>query len=230
MNPATARPLGGPSPALNILLADDHDLMRRGLKALLEARSGWSICGEARTGKEAVSMAEQFQPEVAVLDVSMPELNGLEAARQIKKVSPKTEILILSVHYSDHLIREILRAGIRGYMVKSDSDRDLINAVETLARHKPFFTSCATELILTHSRRVQTDSATSTDLVERLTPREREIVQLISEGKSSKEIATVLGISIKTAETHRANIMRKLHVHSVTDLVRYAVRNEIVQP
>jgi DNA-binding NarL/FixJ family response regulator len=217
-------------PGMKILLADDHDLMRRGLKSLLEARPGWTICGEARTGGQAVSMAEEFQPEVAVLDISMPELSGLEAARQIRKLSPKTEILILSVHYSDHLIREILRAGIRGYMVKSDSDRDLVNAIETLARHKPFFTSCATELILTHSRRAQTDASSPTDLVERLTPREREIVQLISEGKSSKEIASLLGISIKTAETHRANIMRKLHVHSVTDLVRYAVRNEIVQP
>jgi DNA-binding NarL/FixJ family response regulator len=217
-------------PGMKILLADDHDLMRRGLKSLLEARPGWSVCGEARTGTQAVSMAEEFQPDVAVLDVSMPELNGLDAARQIRKVAPKTEILILSVHYSDHLIREILRIGVRGYMVKSDSDRDLVNAIETLSRHKPFFTSCATELILTHSRRVQTDASSSTDLVERLTPREREIVQLISEGKSSKEIASLLGISVKTAETHRANIMRKLHVHSVTDLVRYAVRNEIVQP
>ena len=217
-------------PGMKILLADDHDLMRRGLKSLLEARPGWTICGEARTGTQAVSMSEEFQPEVAVLDVSMPELSGLDAARQIRKVSPKTEILILSVHYSDHLIREILRIGVRGYMVKSDSDRDLVNAIETLSRHKPFFTSCATELILTHSRRVQTDASSSTDLVERLTPREREIVQLISEGKSSKEIASLLGISVKTAETHRANIMRKLHVHSVTDLVRYAVRNEIVQP
>jgi DNA-binding NarL/FixJ family response regulator len=215
---------------ITILLADDHDLMRRGLKSLLEARPGWTICGEARTGSQAVSMAEEFQPDVAVLDVSMPELNGLDAARQIRTVSPKTEILILSVHYSDHLIREILRTGVRGYMVKSDSDRDLVNAVETLSRHRPFFTSCATELILTHSRRVQTDASSTTDLVERLTPREREIVQLISEGKSSKEIASLLGISVKTAETHRANIMRKLHVHSVTDLVRYAVRNEIVQP
>jgi DNA-binding NarL/FixJ family response regulator len=217
-------------PGMKILLADDHDLMRRGLKSLLEARPGWSVCGEARTGTQAVAMSEEFQPDVAVLDVSMPELNGLDAARQIRKIAPKTEILILSVHYSDHLIREILRIGVRGYMVKSDSDRDLVNAVETLSRHKPFFTSCATELILTHSRRVQTDASSSTDLVDRLTPREREIVQLISEGKSSKEIASLLGISVKTAETHRANIMRKLHVHSVTDLVRYAVRNEIVQP
>jgi len=215
--------------SLKILLADDHDLMRRGLKSLIGPRPDWSICGEAHTGSQAVALAKQHQPDVAILDISMPELNGLEAARRIRTVSPKTEILILSVHYSDHLIREILRLGIRGYMVKTDSDRDLITAIETLAKHKPFFTTCATELILTHSQRVGANLAAPMDLSDRLTSREREIVQLVSEGKSTKEVASLLGISVKTAETHRANIMRKLQVHSVTDLVRYAVRNEIVQ-
>jgi len=215
--------------SLKILLADDHDLMRRGLKSLIAPRPEWSICGEAHTGSQAVALAKQHQPDVAILDISMPELNGLEAARRIRTVSPKTEILILSVHYSDHLIREILRLGIRGYMVKTDSDRDLITAIETLAKHKPFFTTCATELILTHSQRVGANMSAPMDLSDRLTSREREIVQLVSEGKSTKEVASLLGISVKTAETHRANIMRKLQVHSVTDLVRYAVRNEIVQ-
>ena len=216
-------------PNLKILLADDHDLMRRGLKALVAPRSDWTICGEAHTGAQAVALAKQHQPDIAILDISMPELNGLEAAKRIRTVAPKTEILILSVHYSDHLIREILRAGIRGYMVKTDSDRDLITAIETLAKHKPFFTTCATELILTHSQRAGANGSAPTDLGDRLTTREREIVQLVSEGKSTKEVASLLGISVKTAETHRANIMRKLQVHSVTDLVRYAVRNEIVQ-
>lgn len=215
--------------ALKILLADDHDLMRRGLKSLIGPRSEWSICGEAHTGSQAVALAKQHQPDVAILDVSMPELNGLEAARRIRTVSPKTEILILSVHYSDHLIREILRMGIRGYMVKTDSDRDLVTAIETLAKHKPYFTTCATELILTHTQRPNANVSSPMDLGDRLTTREREIVQLVSEGKSTKEVASLLGISVKTAETHRANIMRKLQVHSVTDLVRYAVRNEIVQ-
>jgi DNA-binding NarL/FixJ family response regulator len=214
---------------LKILLADDHDLMRRGLKSLIAPRTDWTICGEAHTGSQAVALAKQHQPDVAILDISMPELNGLEAARRIRTLSPKTEILVLSVNYSDHLIREILRLGIRGYMVKTDSDRDLITAIETLARHKPFFTTCATELILTHSQRANANLSSPMDLSDRLTAREREIVQLVSEGKSTKEVAAMLGISVKTAETHRANIMRKLQVHSVTDLVRYAVRNEIVQ-
>jgi DNA-binding NarL/FixJ family response regulator len=214
---------------LKILLADDHDLLRHGLKSLIAPRRDWTICGEAHTGSEAVALAKQHQPNVAILDISMPELNGLEAAKRIRAVSPNTEILILSIHYSDHLIREILRLGIRGYMVKTDSDKDLITAIETLAKHKPYFTSCATELILTHSQRAGANVASPMELADRLTSREREIVQLVSEGKSTKEVASLLGISVKTAETHRANVMRKLQVHSVTDLVRYAVRNEIVQ-
>jgi DNA-binding NarL/FixJ family response regulator len=216
-------------PNLKILLADDHDLLRHGLKSLIAPRKDWTICGEAHTGSEAVALAKQHQPNVAILDISMPELSGLEAAKRIRAVSPTTEILILSIHYSDHLIREILRLGIRGYMVKTDSDKDLITAIETLARHKPYFTSCATELILTHSQRASANTASPMELSDRLTAREREIVQLVSEGKSTKEVASLLGISVKTAETHRANVMRKLQVHSVTDLVRYAVRNEIVQ-
>ena len=166
---------------------------------------------------------------MVILDISMPELNGLEAARSIRKASPNTEILILSVHYSDQLIREILAAGVHGYIMKSDSDRDLITALEKLANHKPFFTSKATEVMLTGFNR----SGSSLDLENlpgsRLTAREREVVQLLSEGRSSKEVASVLGISVKTAETHRANIMRKLEIHSVSELVRYAVRNQIIE-
>src|SRR6202451_2765137 len=132
---------------LKILIADDHDLMRRGLKALVESRPGWTVCDEAHTGREAVSKAGEKKPDVVILDISMPELNGLDAARSIRKASPNTEILILSVHYSDQLIRDILDAGVRGYIVKSDSDRDLIVAVETLANHKPFLTPRATEVM-----------------------------------------------------------------------------------
>jgi DNA-binding NarL/FixJ family response regulator len=216
---------------LRILIADDHDLMRRGLKSLLESRPGWSICAEAHTGREAVTKAEELKPDIVILDITMPELNGLEAARRILKASPNSEILVLSVHYSDQLIRDILDAGIRGYIVKSDSDRDLIVAVEALANHKPFFTPRATELIL---HNFNNRSSSPSELPEitgnRLTSREREIVQLLSEGKSSKEVASVLSISVKTAETHRANIMRKLEIHSVSELVRYAVRNQIIEP
>ena len=133
---------------LRILIADDHDLVRRGIKALLQSRADWQICGEANTGREAVTKAEELKPDIVILDISMPDLNGVEAARRIRKASTNTEVLILSMHYSDQLIREIVDAGVRGYIVKSDSDRDLIIAVETLAMHKPFFTPHATEVIL----------------------------------------------------------------------------------
>jgi len=216
--------------ALRILVADDHDLMRRGLKSLLESHPGWSICAEAHTGREAVAKAEELKPDIVILDITMPELNGVEAARRILKASPNTEILVLSVHYSDQLIRDILDAGVRGYIVKSDSDRDLVIAVEALANHKPFFTPRATELILSNFNNKGGSSEMPEVIGERLTSREREIVQLLSEGKSSKEVASILSISVKTAETHRANIMRKLEIHSVSELVRYAVRNQIIEP
>jgi DNA-binding NarL/FixJ family response regulator len=216
--------------ALRILVADDHDLMRRGLKSMLETHPGWEICGEAHTGTEAVTKAQELKPHVAILDISMPEMDGLEAARQIRKNSVKTEILVLSMHYSDQLIRDILEAGVRGYVVKSDSDRDLILAVEALANHKPFFTPHATELMLTNLSASSGGLTNGTEtLKDRLTAREREIIRLISEGNSSKEVATTLGISVKTADTHRANIMRKLQVHTVSELVRYALRNQIIE-
>jgi DNA-binding NarL/FixJ family response regulator len=215
---------------LRILVADDHDLMRRGLKALLESRPGWSVCAEAHTGREAVAKAEELRPDIVILDITMPELNGVEAARRIIKASPNTEILVLSVHYSDQLIRDILDAGVRGYIVKSDSDRDLVIAVEALSNHKPFFTPRATELILSNFNNKGPVGEMPDIIGERLTSREREIVQLLSEGKTSKEVASLLGISVKTAETHRANIMRKLEIHSVSELVRYAVRNQIIEP
>jgi len=216
---------------LRIVVADDHDLMRRGLRAMLETHPGWEICGEAHTGTEAVAKVQELRPHVAILDISMPEMDGLQAARQIRQSSPKTEILVLSMHYSDQLIREVLEAGIRGYVVKSDSDRDLVLAVEALANHKPFFTQQATELMLTNLGTSASVFAGGTEtLKDRLTTREREIIRLISEGNSSKEVASTLGISVKTADTHRANIMRKLQVHTVSDLVRYALRNQIIEP
>lgn len=217
--------------SLRILVADDHDLMRRGVKAMLQSRPGWEICAEAHTGREAVTKAQELKPDIAILDISMPDLNGVDAARRIRKESPNTEVLILSVHYSDRLIRDILEAGVRGYIVKSDSDRDLIIAVETLANHKPFLTPRATEVMLTsfNEGRMHPTETPGT-IRERLTSREREIVQLLAEGKSSKEVASSLCISVKTAETHRANIMRKLQLHTVSELVRYAVRNQIVEP
>lgn len=215
---------------VRILIVDDHDLMRRGIKALLQSHAGWEVVGEAHTGREAVTKAEELKPDVVILDISMPDLNGIEAARRIRKSAPNTEVLILSVHYSDQLIRDILEAGVRGYIVKSDSDRDLIIAVETLANHKPFFTPRATEVILSNFNGARPGNDLPESVRDRLTSREREIVQLLAEGKSSKEVASSLCISVKTAETHRANIMRKLQLHTVTDLVRYAVRNQIIEP
>jgi DNA-binding NarL/FixJ family response regulator len=215
---------------LRILVADDHDLMRRGLKSLLESHPGWSVSAEAYTGREAVTKAEELKPDIVILDITMPELNGVEAARRILKASPNTEILVLSMHYSDQLIREILDAGVRGYIMKSDSDHDLVIAIEALAKHKPFFTPRANELILNNFNSKAGTAAVPDVIGDRLTSREREIVQLLSKGRASKEVASLLGISVKTAETHRANIMRKLGIHSVSQLVRYAVRHQIIEP
>jgi DNA-binding NarL/FixJ family response regulator len=220
---------GGMMSSLRILVADDHDLMRRGLRAMLETHAGWKICGEAHTGREAVAKTGELNPDVTVLDISMPEMDGLEAARQIRQNSPSTEVLVLSMHYSDQLIREIIETGVRGFVTKSDSDRDLVLAVEALANHKPFFTPHATELMLTNLSAASRSFGGPAVVKERLTLREREIIRLISEGNSSKEIASALGISVKTADTHRANIMRKLQVHTVTELVRYALRNDIIE-
>jgi DNA-binding NarL/FixJ family response regulator len=214
---------------VRILVVDDHDIIRRGLKQLLTARPGWEVCAEAKTGREAVALAEQLKPDVVIMDISMPDLNGLEAARRIHKLFPKTGILILSMHFSDQLVRDIVEAGARAYIVKSDADRDLVSAVEALASHRTFFTSRAAEMLLNGFSSQNSGTQPQALSRNRLTSREREIVQLLAEGKSSKEVAVALGISVKTAETHRANIMRKLELHSVSEVVRYAVRNQIIE-
>jgi DNA-binding NarL/FixJ family response regulator len=212
---------------LRILVADDHDIIRRGLKHLITSRQGWEVCAEAKTGREAVSLTAELKPDVVVMDIGMPDLNGLEAARQIRKNSPKTEILILTLHFSDQLVRDIVDAGARAYITKADADRDLVTAVEALSHHRTFFTARAAEMLLNNFSGSNTFSAAQVAQKSRITAREREIVQLLSEGKSSKEVATKLGISTKTAETHRANIMRKLELHSISELVRYALKNRI---
>jgi DNA-binding NarL/FixJ family response regulator len=214
---------------LRILVADDHDIIRRGLKHLLTARPGWEVCAEAKTGREAVALCEQHKPDVVVMDVSMPDLNGLEAARRIRKALPKTEIVILTLHFSDQLVHEIVETGARAYIMKSDADRDLVAAVDAISNRRSFFTPRAAEMLLNGFRKQIKPTDTPTEYRSRLTSREREIVQLLAEGKSSKEVALALGISVKTAETHRANIMRKLELHSVSELVRYAVKNQIIE-
>src|SRR5882762_1710790 len=172
--------------ALRIVVADDHDIIRRGLKQLLTAHHGWEVCAEAKTGREAVAITEQLKPDIVVMDISMPDLNGLEAARRIKKVLPRTEILILTLHFSDQLVREIVETGVRGYIMKSDADRDLVLAVEALANHRSFFTSRAADMLLDGFRGVKELGEPHLPNRNRLTPREREIVQLLAEGKSSK--------------------------------------------
>ncbi len=209
---------------IRILLADDHEMVRKGLRATIEAHPGWEVCGEARTGREAVAKARELHPEIVVMDFAMPELNGMEATRQILAEAPETEVLILSMYDSEKLVHELLAIGVRGYMLKTDAGEFLLAALDSLARHKPYFTSKISEVVL--QGQLNPDSEVSTEL----TPREREIVQLIAEGKATKEVADLLGISFKTAETHRTNLMRKLRLHSTADLVRYAIRNQIVQP
>jgi DNA-binding NarL/FixJ family response regulator len=216
--------------AVQILIADDHDLIRRGLRTLLESHPGWKVCAEARDGADAISKAEKLKPHVAILDISMPELNGLDATWKIREVCPKTEVLALSVHYSDQLIRDMVEAGARGYIVKSDSDRDLVVAVEALSHHKPFFTSRATEVMSSPVNARPSLVYNSEGRKDRLTSRERQVVQLLSDGQTSKQVAARLHMSVKTAETHRANMMRKLELHSTSELVRYAVRNQVVEP
>jgi len=212
--------------SLRIVIVDDHSVVRRGVRALLESQPGWQVIGEAVTGREAVDLAKRLQPDVVVMDLSLPELNGLEATRQILSDSPRTEVLVLTMHHSEELARNVLQAGARGYVLKSDADQSLISAVEHLRQHKPFLTSTITEFVLDdYVNRAEDDGAS----LMAVTPREREIIQLLSEGRSNKETASALGVSVKTVEAHRANIMRKLRLHSVSDLVRYAIRNRIVQ-
>jgi DNA-binding NarL/FixJ family response regulator len=214
---------------LRILIADDHQLIRDGVKALLESRAGWEICGEAGTGREAVAKTIELRPDVIILDISMPNLNGLDAARRIRMASTNTEVLILSTHYSDQLTREIVDSGALGYVLKSDSDRDLLVAVECVARHEPFFTAQASEMIQIESKTAGAP-VNSPKVGNRVTSREREVIQLLAEGNRGKEVASSLGISAKTVESHRSNLMRKLDIHNLSGLVRYAMRNQILEP
>lgn len=211
---------------LRILLADDHDVVRHGLRHLLERQEGWTVCGEATGGRQAVAMVVELRPDVVVLDVGMPDLNGLEATRQIRKASPRTEVLIFTMHESERLVREVLAAGAKGYLLKSDAARSVVAAVEALAAHRPYFNWKVSETLLDGFLRAtaaaETDEAVAT---EPLTPREREVAQLLAEGQSNKGVAIRLGVSVKTVETHRASLMRKIGARSVVDVVRYAVRN-----
>jgi len=214
---------------VRILIADDHDVVREGLKTLLAARADFRVCGEAATGREAVAKTRQLKPHVVVLDFSMPELNGLEATRQIRKALPDTEVLILTMHDSETLARAVLAAGARGFLVKTHAKRQLAAAVDALARHEPFFAGAVSALMLDAFLHPAQQPAKAGAPADQLTPREREIVQLIAEGRTSKDIALLLGLSVKTVDAHRTNVMRKLRLHSVSEVVLYAVRNQMVQ-
>jgi DNA-binding NarL/FixJ family response regulator len=208
-----------------ILIADDHDVIRHGIMSLLKAHADWEMCGEAKDGRQAVTMARELKPDVVVMDIGMPNLNGLDAAREIIRNNEDQKILILTITDTEQAIREVLKAGARGFVLKSDAAKDLVIALEAMRRGTTFFTPRVAQMILQGFLRsdaeVKTDSGT-------LTRREREIVQLLAEGKSTKEVATSLNLSVKTAETHRSNIMRKLKLHSISELVLFAVRNNIV--
>lgn len=215
--------------ALQILVADDHDIVREGLRTLLEAQPGWTVCDEASTGREAVDKAIRHRPDVVVLDFSMPELNGLDATLQIRKAVPDAQVLIITMHDSEQLAREVLKAGARGLLLKTDVRRHLAPAVQALGEHKTFFGDTVSGLLLDSFLDSPRRATEPVGLGERLTPREREVLQLVAMGKASKEVAKTLDIKTKTVEAHRANIMNKLDLHSVSELVRYAIRNKIVE-
>lgn len=207
-----------------ILLVDDHEVLRVGLRALLDARPGWDVCGEAANGREAVRMAEELRPDVVVSDLALPELNGLEAIRQIKRALPGAEILVFTVNDSEQTMRQALQAGARGYLLKSEAKDHLLAAIDALAHHRPYFGGAAAETVLAGFLRT---APAADDL---LTGREREIVQLLAEGKGNKAIAETLAISVKTVDGHRTSVMRKLGARSLADVVRYAIRNGLAEP
>jgi len=213
---------------IRVLVADDHEIVRGGIRRLLEAEPGITVCGEAETGREAVERAARLLPDVAIVDVSMPELNGFEATRRIRDVAPGCEVLIFTVHDTEQVARDALEAGAHGYVLKAHDARSLVTAVESLGEHKPFFSSPAAELLLEgyhgHGGSGHGDQGTS-----RLTPRQREVLQLLAEGRTNKDIARLLNIAVKTVDTHRTNLMSRLGLHSVGDLVRYAIREHLVE-
>jgi DNA-binding NarL/FixJ family response regulator len=212
--------------ALRILVADDHEVVRRGLCALLSTRSDWEVCAEAADGREAVEMAKQLRPDIVIMDLGMPNLNGLAAARQMLRDERSSRILFLTITDCEQMMQEGLKIGAKGYLLKSDAGRDLVAAVEELQNNRSYFNSRVSSIVLDG---FLNGNGAMTEKSKHLTPREREIVQLLAEGKSNKEVAVALNLSVKTAETHRSNLMRKLGLHSVSELVLYAVRNHIVQ-
>jgi DNA-binding NarL/FixJ family response regulator len=214
---------------LRILVADDHALFRRGLVDMLRSETDWDVVASAANGQEAVDKALKARPDVAILDLSMPELNGLTAAQEIMKAVPRAQIILLTVQYSQHVLREALEYGVRGYVLKSDAERELISAIEAVAAQRPFFTSAVADMVLRGYLHGGAPEDSKLGFV-RLTIREQKVIQLLAEGKGNKEVAANLHISPKTVQSHRVNISNKLGLKSVSDLVRYAIRNGMVTP
>lgn len=214
------------SPVRRIVLADDHEAIRLGVRSMLAAHPDWRVIGEASNGRDALEIIRSTQPDIAILDYSLPMMNGLELTRVIKKEMPRVEVLIFTMHDREDVLAELLTAGARGYLLKSDASKHLVAAVEALAIRRPYFSGNVSQTLLDRF----IESAAKNSAGTALTPREREIVQLIAEGRLNKEIAAILDLSIKTVETHRAAAMHKLGLKTTADLVRYAVRNNIVEP
>jgi DNA-binding NarL/FixJ family response regulator len=213
-----------------VLLADDHLVVRRGVAAVVaDAGPDWEVCGEASTGREAVTAAATLKPDIVVMDISMPEMNGLEATREILKDNPHTEVLILSMHESEQIVHDVLSAGARGYILKQEAGNDLMKALETIRHHKLYFTSAVSEVVLRGYLSRGTTESLEVGPSSLLSPRELQIVKLVAENKSNKEVANILNISVKTVESHRSHVMEKLGLHSIVELVRYAIRNNIVE-
>jgi DNA-binding NarL/FixJ family response regulator len=212
---------------LRILVADDHELVRRGIRGLLRARHGWTVVGEAMNGREAVEKANRLKPDVAILDISMPDLDGLQATRQIREAVPTTEVVVLTMHESDQMVRRVFDAGALGYVLKSDLATQLVNAVKDVSAGKQFLTPRISDIVLKGFLKTGNQVNTTGHSQARPTPREGEIIRLLAEGKANKEIAAKLGITIRTVETHRAKIMLKLGLHSLAELIHYAIRHKI---
>jgi len=214
---------------IRILIADDHEIVRRGMRPLIESEWGWEICGEACDGREALALATQLKPDVVVLDVTMPELNGIDATRQIKRSLPDTEVLVFTGNESEALVHQLFAAGAIGCVLKSEAAQHLIPAIKALCDHQPYLGSRVSQVVFARYLKGG-GAADNPPEVGGLSAREREVVQLLAEGRSNKEVAAGFGISVKTAETHRAAAMRKLGFSALSELVRYAVRNQIVSP
>jgi DNA-binding NarL/FixJ family response regulator len=214
---------------LRILIADDHELVRYGIRGILQLQRGWRVAGEARNGREAVEKAKTLKPDIAIIDFSMPELDGLQATRQIREVAPNTEIVMLTMHESDQMVRRVLAAGALGYVLKSDLATHLVKAVRDAAKGRHFLSPRVSDIVLEGFLTTERQSAHKEETQVHLTPRELEVVHLLAEGKTNKVVSTELKITVRTVETHRAKIMLKLGLHSLGELIQYAIRKKIIE-